>query len=334
MKKQLFLFFWFIHCTAQAADLPGIPAFIDEMVAKHQFKREELQLAFRRAEYRTDVIDSITKPAILKPWVEYRPYFVNPQRVEGGVQFWKKYSTALKRAEQKYGVPQEIIIGILGVETIYGRNAGRYLALDALTTLAFDYPRRADFFRDELEQYLLLAREQGFDLLGIQSSYAGALGIPQFMPSSYRRYAVDHNGNGKIDLMNEPEDAIGSVANYLKQYGWQSGEPVALQSKVEDEKHLKTAGDVRPYIAWRDAGVTPLKKSEGDMPPAWLLDFTVESGKEYWLVFNNFNVIMRYNNSNYYAMSVYQLADAVRQAKYAAAPEGKQVARAAEQARL
>ena len=254
MKKQILIFLWFINCTAQAADLPGIPAFIDEMVAKHQFKREELQLAFRRAEYRTDVIDSITKPAILKPWVEYRPYFVNPQRIEGGVQFWKKYSAALKRAEQKYGVPQEIIIGILGVETIYGRNAGRYLALDALTTLAFDYPRRAEFFRDELEQYLLLAREQGFDLMGIQSSYAGALGIPQFMPSSYRRYAVDYNGNGKIDLMNEPEDAIGSVANYLKQYGWQSGEPVALQSKVEDEKRLKAVGDVRPYIAWRDVG--------------------------------------------------------------------------------
>jgi membrane-bound lytic murein transglycosylase B len=202
------------------------------------------------------------------------------------------------------------------VETIYGHNAGRYLALDALTTLAFDFPRRADFFREELEQYLMLAREQGFDLLAIQSSYAGALGIPQFMPSSYRRYAVDHNGNGKIDLMNEPEDAIGSVANYLKQYGWQSGEPVALQSKVDDVKRLGTVGDVRPFIAWRDAGVTPLKKPEGDMPPAWLQDFTVETGKEYWLVFNNFNVIMRYNNSNYYAMSVYQLADAVRRARF------------------
>jgi len=315
MKKQLFFFLWFVHCTAQAADLPGIPAYIDEMVAKHQFKRDELQQAFNRAEYRAEVIDSITKPAILKPWVEYRPNFINPQRIDGGVQFWKKYSAALKRAEQQYGVPQEIILGILGVETMYGRNAGRYRALDALTTLAFDYPRRADFFREELTQYLLLAREQGFDLMSIQGSYAGALGIPQFMPSSYRRYGVDFNGNGKVDLLLEPEDAIGSVANYLKQYGWRAGEPIALISKVDDEKRLGAVGDVRPYIAWRDVGVLPLNKPEGEMPPAWLLDFTVESGKEYWLVFNNFNVIMRYNNSNFYAMSVFQLADAIRRAR-------------------
>jgi membrane-bound lytic murein transglycosylase B len=286
------------------------------MVAKHQFRREELQQAFTLAEYRADVIESISKPAILRPWVEYRPNFINPQRIDGGTRFWTKYSAALKRAEREYGVPQEIILGVIGVETLYGRNAGRYRALDALTTLAFDYPRRADFFRDELAQYLLLAREQGFDLLGIQASYAGAMGIPQFMPSSYRRYAVDFNGNGKVDLLLEPEDAIGSVANYLKQYGWHSGEPVALLSKVEDEKRLGAVGDVRPYVAWRDAGVTPLKKQKGDLPPAWLLDFTVESGKEYWLVFNNFNVIMRYNNSNFYAMSVYQLAEAIRRARY------------------
>jgi membrane-bound lytic murein transglycosylase B len=316
MTKRLFIFLCFIQCTAQAADLPGIPAFIDEMVVKHQFKREELQQAFSLAEYRADVIESISKPAILRPWVEYRPNFVNPQRIEGGVQFWKKYSAALKRAEQKYGVPQEIILGVIGVETLYGRNAGRYRALDALTTLAFDYPRRADFFRDELAQYLLLAREQEFDLLAIQASYAGALGVPQFMPSSYRRYAVDFNRNGKIDLLREPEDAVGSVANYLKQYGWQSGEPVALLSKVEDEKRLGGVGDARPYLAWRDAGVAPLKKQEGELPPAWLLDFTVESGKEYWLVFNNFNVIMRYNNSNFYAMTVYQLGEAIRRARY------------------
>lgn len=316
MKKQLFLFLLFIQCTAQAADLPGIPAFIDEMVAKHQFKREELEQAFVHAEYRSDVIDSINQPAILKPWIEYRPNFINQQRIDSGLQFWLKYSRALKRAEKQYGVPQEIILGIIGVETAYGRNTGHFRALDALTTLAFNYPRRADFFRDELEQYLLLAREQRFDLLSIQASYAGALGIPQFMPSSYRRYAVDFNGNGKIDLLNEPEDAIGSVANYLKQYGWRSGEPVALPCKVDDEKRLGVVGDARPFIVWRDAGVTTLKKPPAYLPPAWLLDFTVESGKEYWLVFSNFNVIMRYNNSNFYAMSVFQLAEAIHDARY------------------
>ncbi len=316
MMKRLLILLWFIQCTAHAADLPGIPAFIDEMVATHQFKREELQRAFSVAEYRADVIESISRPATLKPWVEYRPNFINPQRIQSGVRFWQKHAAALKRAEREYGVPQEIILGVIGVETLYGRNAGRYRVLDALTTLAFDYPRRADFFRDELVQYLLLAREQEFDLLAVQGSYAGALGIPQFMPSSYRRHAVDFNGNGRIDLLLEPEDAIGSVANYLKQYGWQSGEPVALQSKVQDEQRLGAiVGDARPYAAWRDAGVKPLKNGFGDLPPGSLLDFTVESGKEYWLVFNNFNVIMRYNNSNYYAMSVYQLGEAIRRAR-------------------
>lgn len=315
MKKRMFFFLWFIHCSAQAADLPGIPAFIDEMVAKHQFKRDELQRVFARADYRPDVIESITKPAILKPWLEYRPNFINPQRIEGGVQFWKKYSATLKRAEKEYGVPQEIILGVIGVETLYGRSPGRYRALDALTTLAFNYPPRADFFHDELEQYLLLAREQGLDLLSVRASYAGALGIAQFMPSSYRRYAVDFNGNGKVDIMNEPEDAIGSVANYLRQYGWRGGEPVALPGKIDDEKKLGSVGEARPCIAWRDAGVTPLAKQEGYLPPASLLDFTTESGKEYWLVFSNFNVIKRYNNSNFYAMSVYQLAEAIHQAR-------------------
>jgi membrane-bound lytic murein transglycosylase B len=314
MKIRLFLVLWFVHCSAQAVDLPGIPAFIDEMVTKHRFKRDELQQVFRHAEYRPDVIESITRPAILKPWVEYRPNFINPQRIDDGVQFWQKYASVLKRAESEYGVPREIILGILGVETMYGRNAGRYRALDALTTLAFDYPRRAAFFRGELEQLLLLAREQNFDLLSVQASYAGALGIPQFMPSSYRRYAVDYNGNGKIDIMSEPEDAIGSVANYLSRFGWRSGEPVALLSRLDDEKRLGVVAGPRPYAAWRLAGVDPVKAADGDLPQASLLDFTVESGKEYWLVFGNFNVIMRYNNSNFYAMSVYQLADAVREA--------------------
>lgn len=316
MTKRLFLILCLLHGAAQAADLPGIPEFIDEMVHKHKFKRAELQLAFQNAEHRPDVIESISKPATLRPWVDYRPNFINPQRINLGVEFWTKYDEVFQRAEKQYGVPQEIILGVIGVETMYGRNTGRYRALDALTTLAFDYPRRADFFRDELEQYLLLSREQGFDLFGLQASYAGALGIPQFMPSSYRRYAVDFNGNGKIDLLGEPEDAIGSVANYLKQYGWRGGEPVALLCRVDDEKKLGIVGDARPAAAWRDAGVKPLKNSFGDLPPGWLLDFTVESGKEYWLVYSNFNVIMRYNNSNYYAMSVFQLGEAIRNARY------------------
>lgn len=297
-----------------AADLPGIPQFIDEMVEKHQFKREELEQTFQRAEYRADVIAAITTPATVKPWVEYRASFINPLRIDGGVEFWKQYAPFLKRAEQQYGVPQEIIIAVIGVETLYGRRAGKYRTLDALTTLAFDYPRRAEFFRNELAEYLLLAREQNFNLLEIKASYAGALGIPQFMPSNYRKYAVDFNANGRVDILREPEDAIGSVANYLKQYGWRAGEPVAQQASLGNEAIPATAATSRSLAAWAEDGVVPLAKPQGATPPAWLLDFTVDTGKEYWLAYNNFHVITLYNNSNFYAMSVFQLAEALRSA--------------------
>ncbi len=303
--------------SARAADLPGIPAFIDAMVAQHQFKREELVAAFQHAERKQDIIDAITKPATLKPWPEYRLNFINQERIQGGLRFWRQHGAALRRAERQFGVPQEYILAIIGVETLYGRNAGRYRALDALTTLAFDYPRRADFFRSELEQFLLLAREQSYDLLMLQSSYAGALGIPQFMPSNFRKYALDYNGNGKIDILREPDDAIGSVANYFKHYGWHEREPVAMLAKVADDKRLGNLAEVRPVLAWRvDAGVAPVDKQRDVLPPAWLLDLTVSAGKEYWLAFDNFNVIMRYNNSTFYAMSVHQLAMALKAGKH------------------
>jgi len=316
MKTILFLVALATSTFSQAADMPAIPAFIDEMVAKHQFKREELVSTFKRAERRQDVIDAISKPATMKPWAEYRATFVNQQRIDGGVKFWNKYEATLKRAEKQYGVPQEYIVAIIGVETLYGRNAGKFRTLDALTTLAFDYPKREEFFRSELEQYLLLVREQDFNLLSIQSSYAGALGIPQFMPSNYRKYALDFNGNRKVDILHEPEDAIGSVAHYFKHYGWRAGEPVALQAKVADEKKLDVLTEVRPTFAWKaDVGVTPMVDAEGVLPPSWLLDLTLDSGKEYWLVFENFDVIMRYNISPYYAMTVHQLAMELKAAK-------------------
>jgi membrane-bound lytic murein transglycosylase B len=298
---------------AWAADLPGIPEFINEMVTKHQFKRDELVHVFHEAQYRQDVIDAMNTPSTHKPWLEYRASFINPKRISGGMKFWMKHADALDRAEKLYGVPQEIIIAIIGVETLYGRNAGNYRTLDALTTLSFDYPRRVEFFRNELEQYLLLAREQSFDMLSIRASYAGALGIPQFMPSSYRKNAVDFNGDGKIDLMTEPDDAIGSVANYLRQYGWKTGEAVAVRAKVEEGAHPDDVGAARSLIAWGELGVSPQGKV-GDGLFAYLLDFTLPEGKEYWFGFNNFAVITTYNNSSYYAMSVYQLAVELRKA--------------------
>jgi membrane-bound lytic murein transglycosylase B len=272
-----------------------------------------LENLFDHAQHRPDVIEAITRPATIKPWPEYRAAFVNAKRVKLGVEFWNTYHVTLQRASKQYGVPVEIIVAIIGVETIYGRNAGNFRAIDALTTLAFDYPRRAPFFRSELENYLLLARDQEFDLLAVHSSYAGALGIPQFMPSSYRNYAVDYNGNHKIDLLHEDRDAIGSVANYMKSYGWIAGEPVTSLAGVSAEE---CGGDIqtpRTLEQWANNGIAPLRKVSYDKP-ARLMDFTVAEGKEFWLAYNNFDIITKYNNSDFYAMSVYQLAEAIKAA--------------------
>ena len=299
---------------ARAATLPGIPEFIDEMVEKHQFKREELKQAFDRAQYLPTVIDIISRPTVSKPWLEYRAAFVNPERVKYGLNFWNKYQHTLRRAEREFGIPQEIIVALIGVETIYGQDAGTFRILDALTTLAFDYPRRGEFFRSELENYLLLARDQQFDMLSIRGSYAGAIGIPQFMPSSYRSYAVDYNGNHKTDLMREPGDAIGSVANYLKKYGWTNGVPVAVRAQIVKKDWMGEVSTRHTLEEWLAAGIAP----RDSLPPrqlARLLDFTVENGKELWLVFNDFDVITRYNNSDFYAMTVFQLAQELKAAR-------------------
>ena len=303
-------------CAAQAAEHPGIPPFIDEMVAKHQFKRDELELVFARALHRPAIIEAISRPSTARPWPEYRASFVNRQRIRLGLEFWDKYHATLRRAEKKYGVPQEIIVALIGVETIYGRNVGSYRVLDALTTLAFDYPRRAEFFRSELEHYLLLARDQQFDLLSLRGSYAGAMGVPQFMPSSYRKYAVDFNGNGTVDLLREDRDAIGSVANYLLGYGWIEGEGVTVRADMAGEPptDIKTP---RILADWAAQGVKPEKKVAQDKPLR-LLEFTIGEGKEYWLALNNFEVITRYNNSDYYAMTVFQLAEELKKERASA----------------
>jgi membrane-bound lytic murein transglycosylase B len=333
----LLLMLYFASNWVYAATLPGIPEFIDEMVTKHKFKRAELESVFAHAQHVQSVLDAISRPFTVKPWLEYRGAFVNPERIKLGVKFWNKHHRSLQYAERKYGVPQEIIVAVIGVETIYGKDAGTYRTIDALSTLAFDYPQRAEFFRAELEDFLLLAREQNFNLLAIRGSYAGALGIPQFMPSSYRTYAVDFNGNHKINLMHEANDAIGSVANYLKGYGWVSDMTKASETGVTDvllpqKKHIGQrppiavrvqvseeicAGNItapRTVAEWSAAGIQPGESIAGDLP-ARLIDFTVGEGKEFWLAFGNFDVITRYNNSDYYAMSVFQLAEELKQAR-------------------
>lgn len=294
-----------------AAQFPGVNVFIDQMVQRHQFERSYLESIFERAEHRQSIIDAMSRPYTRKSWPEYRATVVEPRRIRRGVTFWQQHREALARAEQQYGVPAEIVVALIGIETVYGRNVGKVNTLDALATLAFDYPRRAEFFRGELEQYLLLVREQQLDIQTVQGSYAGALGMPQFMPGSYRRYAVDFNRDGKVDLFADSEDVIGSVANYLHQYGWKKDGAIAVRSS-----DFAGEGDryPRPLAEWSSIGITPLEPFTTPDPaqPAMLLEFSLAEGRETWLAFGNFGVITRYNNSNYYAMSVFQLAEALK----------------------
>jgi membrane-bound lytic murein transglycosylase B len=304
----------------------AVQEFVSDFVARNGGDAAALLQAFRQAPVLPGVLQAIAPPSHpgQRSWERYRPRFVNAGRIERGLRFWERHADTLSRAAARYGVPEEIIVGIIGVETEYGRNMGQYAVLAALGTLAFHYPRRAEFFREELEHFLLLCRENRLDPLQIRGSFAGAIGIPQFMPGSQRRYGVDFDGDGRVDLAGSPEDAIGSVAHFLQQHGWQRGERVALPTRIDDgvtESRLNTAlsPDGRPNLDWRALGelgirIPPLTDA-GDLPAkATLIDLTTpDEATEYWLGFSNFYVITRYNRSNFYAMSVHQLAQAIRE---------------------
>ncbi len=297
---------------------PEIEIFISEMVERHGFKQAELENIFGMAQFQPAIINAISQPATSRPWYEYRPLFINSRRIAGGVAFWNSHAATLERARKEFGIPEEIITAVIGVETTYGVQTGRHRVLDALTTLAFDYPKRAKFFRDELEQYLLLGREQDADVVNIRGSYAGAIGIPQFMPSSYRRYALDFDGDGRADLSGSAADAIGSVANYLKSFGWETERAVVVPALVNGENYREAlfAGRKPAYTVEeiRKLGVIPRVDISGDRQVT-LIELANNGGNEYWLGFNNFFVITRYNRSVHYAMSVLQLAEEIRAAR-------------------
>lgn len=313
------------HAAERYADRPEAQQFIAEMQQRHGFDKDALTYIFRRAQYLPSVIKAISPPKDpgVRSWQRYRGRFIEPVRIKAGVAFWERYQDAIKAASEKYGVPEEIIVGIIGVETIYGRNTGSYQAVSALSTLAFDYPRRAELFRGELENLLLMAREQHRDPLDYQGSYAGALGLPQFLPSSVRNYAVDFDGDGQIDLLNSPKDAIGSVARYMQMHGWENGAPIAIRASVAQGADLAPliANDIEPAFdpaALTRRGVTA---ASGDMPAnkAALVELvTPGDDSEYWLGYQNFYVITRYNRNSFYAMSVFQLGEAVKAARQTA----------------
>ncbi|HSH30278.1 MAG TPA: lytic murein transglycosylase B [Thiohalobacter sp.] len=299
--------------AASYADHPLADSFVQELVAAG-FEAEEIRGWLRSAERKQSILDAISRPAEAKPWFQYRPIFVNRERIELGTLYWDEHEAILERVEQKFGVDPRVIVAIVGVETRYGRHAGRYRVLDALATLGFDYPPRADFFRRELHQFFLLSREEGIDMADALGSYAGAMGHGQFIPSSYRHYAVDFDHDGQRNLWHSPEDILGSVANYLQAHGWEHGAPVAMPARVEGKAHEKLleagikpsvrAGELRRY------GVSPQADIDPDTEVG-LIALASANGRECWVVFNNFHVITRYNRSPLYAMAVHQLSRAI-----------------------
>ena len=292
-----------------------VGSFIAEMVEKHGFEQAYLEGLFRDVEIKDSILKAISRPAEAKPWYEYRPIFLKESRIKGGVKFWKRNAATLKRAEEQYGVPAEIIVAIIGVETRFGSNTGSYRVLDSLSTLAFAYPPRAKFFRSELEHFLLMSREEGMNPLKLKGSYAGAMGAPQFISSSYRHYAIDFDGDGQRDLINNMEDAIGSVANYFKRHGWKNGDEIAFRATVRGKRYSEIVEQgYKPNTAlgqFHAHGISVPAKL-GDDTQAALLELQTGHSHEYWVALKNFYVITRYNHSPLYAMAVYQLAEEIK----------------------
>lgn len=310
-------------CTVQANSLSerdDIKQFINDLSAKHQFDKAQLINWFDQTELQPKIIEAITRPAEKKlKWHEYRKIFVKPNRIEKGVAFWQKHEETLQRAEKEFGVPAHIITAIIGVETRYGEYTGKHRVMDALTTLGFDYPKRAKFFKSELEQYLLLVHEEDIDPFSIKGSYAGAMGIPQFISSSYRHYAIDFDGDGKRDLWHNPIDAIGSVANYFKKHGWQNGQQVVLAAEISGNNFAAVVNKgYKPHATTAELKAKGITKTTSEHLPlsknVALIELEQQDHKDYWLVFNNFYAITRYNHSPLYAMAVYQLSLEIKKA--------------------
>ena len=297
-----------------ANEHPGSAEFIDQMVNEHKLDRQYVSDILSQAEYRQDIIDLITKPAEGKPWHQYRKIFLNDRRIKSGAVFYGGHQTLLQQIEQQYGIPAEIVSAITGIETSYGANTGRHRVIDALVTLGFYYPKRAKFFSSELGHLLRLASEEQLPLLELRGSYAGAMGLGQFMPSSYRAYAVDFDDDGRRDLWQSFEDALASVANYLHEHRWQANQPVVLPATVADESKIPAKLPLKLNTTLGELanlGVSPLYGDLAADTPALLVRLERENDNEYWIGLNNFYVITRYNRSPMYAMAVFQLSQAL-----------------------
>lgn len=314
-----FALVWAGYCAADYSKHSEIESFIADMHAKHAFDQKELRELFTQVEKKQPILEAIARPAEKTlTWAEYQDIFIQDSRIEGGARFWQEHQADLQRAYETFGVAPEVIVAVLGVETRYGRHAGNYRVVDALSTLGFDYPPRASFFRKELEHFLLLAREQKQDPLTLTGSYAGAMGYGQFMPSSYRAYAVDFDGDDFVDIWQNSTDAIGSIANYLGRHGWQKDAAVVSRARIADgyDQNVITRGLKLNHTvaALKSAGLTPVESlAENEAAMAFKLEG--KKGAEFWIGLKNFEVITRYNRSQMYAMAVYQLSEEIEQAR-------------------
>jgi membrane-bound lytic murein transglycosylase B len=311
------------HYRGTYAAHPEAQKFIDLAVKKHKFNRRKLLKLFSRVRKRKDVLRLMNRQAEDMPWYKYRRLFIRKKRIRNGVRFWNRHARTLARAEKKYGVPREIIVAIIGVETFYGTRKGRNVILESLSTLAFDYPRRSKFFQKELMHFLILSREEGWNAGRLKGSFAGAMGAPQFIPSSYRRYAVDFDGDGHRDLFHSKADAIGSVANYFKTFGWERGKLIITRARIRGRKYRRIKNfKSRPNTTLRQLarhGVTPrfrLPRSARKDPVA-IIKLKQRKYHEYWIGFKNFYVITRYNHSSHYAKVVFDLSRKIKRARYA-----------------
>lgn len=304
-------------CASAAAERwserKEVQDFANEMSASHGFDAQALLRVLDGAEYQQSIIDAISRPAEKRlSWAEYQKIFLTDSRVAAGREFALQYADVLARAEAKYGVPRKVVVAVIGVETMYGKHKGRYRVLDALTTLGFDYPPRSKFFRRELGEFLLLAREEAMAPDALLGSYAGAMGWGQFIPSSYRAYAVDFNDDGARDIWDDPEDAIGSVAAYLARHGWLRGEPVTFPLTAEVPEDMLDVS-LEPFTtigALRGRGVR-VGEAFGDAERVSAMRLAGTRGDEYWVGLRNFYVITRYNHSKLYAMAVHQLSERI-----------------------
>lgn len=312
----LYLAFSYSAAALDTADYPKLKKIISSVSAETGYTEAQLGELFSNVDLQPRIIEIMDRPAESMPWYKYRKLFLTDKNIANGVAFWREHEAILERAEKEYGIPPEIIVATIGIETRYGTNTGGFKVIEALSTLGLDYPRRSKFFLKELQHFLVLSDEHRLDPLSINGSYAGAIGYPQFMPSSYRAYAIDFDGSGKSDLNNSMADSIGSVANYYSRHRWKRGQPVGVPAQLEKPEAEKLATSKlkvnNTFGGLKKAGVQADTDAKSSTPAA-LLKLEGESGPVYRMVFDNFFVITRYNTSQLYAMAIQLLSESIRQ---------------------